>query len=84
MKLRTVLFSIATAIGVMRLQGQIVIDGGGEDWAVVEGSGDLAGPESSVDLLEMKAAVTAVDSDGDVLLLLLLLLLLGNFGKPSS
>lgn len=60
--------------------GQIVIDEGGEVWTVVEGIGDLAGPEGSVDLLEMKAAVTAVDSDGDVLLLLLL----GNFGKPSS
>ena len=35
---------------------QILMDGQFEDWAAVEGIGDAAGPEGSVDLLEMKAA----------------------------
>ena len=33
--------------------GQIVMDGRFEDWAQVEGIGDVTGPERSVDLLEM-------------------------------
>ena len=52
--MRKALFVMALVLGAgSGAAGQIVMDGRFEDWAQVEGIGDAAGPEDSVDLLEM-------------------------------